>query len=129
MSLITKCSTCGTTFRVTSQQLQAHNGRVRCGNCMTVFDGLQALVTLPDAGADPQSKESAAAGAAAFVLEPVEPAAAQAVAARAAVTESKGEEKEYEPAAQQLMLDDELFRRPPSRGARRWAAGAGVAAV
>ncbi len=124
MSLVTKCSSCGTTFRVTSQQLQAHNGRVRCGNCMTVFDGLQALVTLPDAGADPQPRESTAAGAAAFVLEPVEPAAAQAAPARAAVTETKGEEKEYGPAPEQLMLDDELFRRPAPRGAGWWAAGA-----
>ena len=123
MSLVTKCSQCGTTFRVTSQQLQAHNGRVRCGNCMAVFDGLEALVTLPDAGADPQTNEGAAAGAAAFVLEPVEPAAVQVAAARTAETEYKGEVKEYGPAPEQLMLDDELFRRPPLRGARWWAAG------
>ncbi len=123
MSLVTKCSSCGTTFRVTSQQLQAHNGRVRCGNCMTVFDGLQALVTLPATAHEPQSREAAAASAAAFELEPVEPtAAAQPVLAR--IAETIGEGKEYGPAPEQLMLDDELFRRPAPRGAGWWAAGA-----
>src|SRR5262245_56889442 len=116
MSLVTKCSQCGTTFRVTSQQLQAHNGRVRCGNCMAVFDGLQGLVTRPDAGAEPQPRESAA-GAADFVLEPVEPSAARAAPARPAETEPTGEAKQYGPAPEQLMLDDELFRRPAPRGA------------
>ena len=124
MSLVTKCSSCGTTFRVTSQQLQAHNGRVRCGNCMTVFDGLRALVTLPDTAQEPQSREAAAASAAAFVLEPVGPAPVQPAPARAAETEPIGEGKEYGPAPEQLVLDEELFRGPAPRGAGWWAAGA-----
>ena len=74
MSLITKCASCGTTFRVTQQQLQAHNGKVRCGTCMTVFDGLKELVTLPDSG--PEAKpQDAAAAASGFELQPVVPAA------------------------------------------------------
>ena len=124
MSLVTKCSSCGTTFRVTSQQLQAHNGRVRCGNCMTVFDGLKALVTLPDTGADPQPRQTTAASAAVLALEPVEPAAAQPVPARAA--ETINDAKEYGPAPEQLLLDEELFRRPAPRGAGWWAAGAAL---
>lgn len=125
MSLITKCAHCGTTFRVTSQQLQAHNGRVRCGSCMTVFDGLQALVTLSDAAPEPQSREAAAASAAVFELGPVEPAAAATpplAAARAA--ESVYDGREFGPAPEQLSLDEELFREPARRGAGWWAVGA-----
>lgn len=119
MSLVTKCAQCGTTFRVTSQQLQAQGGRVRCGNCMTVFDGLQALVALPDAAPGPQpARESAAA----FELEAVEPAAV-AQPAPARVPEPVSDDEEYGPAPEQLSLDEELFPKPAPRGARWWAAG------
>lgn len=43
MSMITKCPSCSTAFRVTPQQLQAHHGMVRCGRCATVFDGFKTL--------------------------------------------------------------------------------------
>jgi len=128
MSLITKCSQCGTTFRVTSQQLQAHGGRVRCGSCMTVFDGLAALVTLPDAAQQPQPQDTAGTSAEEFKLEPIEPAAAiapQPAPARAA--ESVYDGKEYGPAPEQLSLDDELFSEPV-RGSRWWAAGTALLA-
>jgi predicted Zn finger-like uncharacterized protein len=122
MSLVTKCAQCGTTFRVTSQQLQAQGGRVRCGNCMAVFDGLQALVALPDAAPEPQPARETAASTAAFELEPVEPAAAaQSVPPRPA--EPAPDAGDYGPAPEQLALDDELFRQPAPRGARWWAAG------
>ena len=44
MSLVTRCSSCGTSFRVLPGQLSARNGRVRCGKCGTVFDGIAGLV-------------------------------------------------------------------------------------
>jgi predicted Zn finger-like uncharacterized protein len=43
MSLLTRCTRCRTLFRVTPAQLQARGGKVRCGRCMNVFDGFQAL--------------------------------------------------------------------------------------
>jgi len=49
MSIVTQCPSCGTTFRVTPPQLQAHQGMVRCGHCAHVFDGFKTLTTLPDA--------------------------------------------------------------------------------
>lgn len=67
MSLLTRCTHCHTVFRITSEQLQAHGGKVRCGRCMQVFDGMIALA--PDAPAIPQSV--AAASAAAISPEPV----------------------------------------------------------
>ena len=51
MTMATKCTGCGTTFLVTPEQLKAHQGRVRCGRCMIVFDGLGNLITLPEAPA------------------------------------------------------------------------------
>jgi predicted Zn finger-like uncharacterized protein len=35
---------CGTAFRVSSSQLAAHSGTVRCGKCSAVFNGVAALV-------------------------------------------------------------------------------------
>ena len=41
--LTTVCSSCHTEFRVTWEQLKVRAGRVRCGKCHTVFNGLAAL--------------------------------------------------------------------------------------
>lgn len=47
MSLLTRCTHCHTVFRITAEQLQAHGGKVRCGRCLQIFDGMVALA--PDA--------------------------------------------------------------------------------
>lgn len=41
--LTTVCSSCHTEFRVTWEQLKVRAGRVRCGKCHTVFNGMAAL--------------------------------------------------------------------------------------
>src|SRR5215510_3829281 len=41
--MITRCPSCGTTFRVQAAQLAQRSGRVRCGKCSTVFDGVASL--------------------------------------------------------------------------------------
>ena len=41
--LITQCPNCETRFRVTEAQLQVAHGRVRCGACLSVFDGTAHL--------------------------------------------------------------------------------------
>ncbi|HEX4986916.1 MAG TPA: zinc-ribbon and DUF3426 domain-containing protein [Burkholderiales bacterium] len=43
MDLYTRCPVCDTTFRVTTQQLQASSGQVRCGECHGVFDAFATL--------------------------------------------------------------------------------------
>jgi predicted Zn finger-like uncharacterized protein len=43
MSLITACPACSTNFFVTSEQLNAHHGDVRCGKCSHVFNALDRL--------------------------------------------------------------------------------------
>ncbi len=44
MSLVTRCPVCGTAFRVQAGQLSARGGKVRCGKCAAVFDGVAGLV-------------------------------------------------------------------------------------
>lgn len=118
MSMITRCPTCSTTFRVTPEQLLAHGGKVRCGQCRAVFDGLHALVPL----SEPAPADGAGAGeAAGFELEPAD-AAAQPAPVRGA--ETGYDERDYGPAPAQLSLDEELFPDPARvRRARMWAAG------
>ena len=43
MDLYTRCAHCATTFRVTTQQLQASGGQVRCGHCQKIFDAFATL--------------------------------------------------------------------------------------
>ncbi len=42
--LVTECPHCRTRFRVTETQLQVATGRVRCGACLTVFQGVDRLL-------------------------------------------------------------------------------------
>ena len=52
--LIAECPSCQTRFRVTVEQLAVADGRVRCGACLTVFDGRAATVAdVPIPAADP----------------------------------------------------------------------------
>jgi len=44
MSLATRCPVCATAFRVNREQLAARGGRVRCGKCGNVFDGVGGLL-------------------------------------------------------------------------------------
>jgi predicted Zn finger-like uncharacterized protein len=40
----TRCPNCQTVFRITSEQLTARAGRVRCGHCRKVFNALDSLL-------------------------------------------------------------------------------------
>lgn len=43
MSLATRCTACGTIFRVVRDQLRVSEGWVRCGRCAEVFDANEQL--------------------------------------------------------------------------------------
>ncbi|MDB6001162.1 MAG: hypothetical protein JWP52_2861 [Rhizobacter sp.] len=61
MSLATRCTACGTVFRVVQDQLKVSEGWVRCGKCHEVFNALEGLVDLqPKLGA--QTPEVPASG-------------------------------------------------------------------
>jgi predicted Zn finger-like uncharacterized protein len=51
MSLVTRCTACGTLFKVVADQLKISDGWVRCGQCATVFDAQANLVTSPTVSA------------------------------------------------------------------------------
>jgi len=44
MTSITNCPTCQTQFIVTDEQLNQHSGKVRCGNCLHVFDATKEII-------------------------------------------------------------------------------------
>lgn len=44
MSLVTRCQVCATAFKVQRAQLAARGGKVRCGKCGAIFDGVAGLV-------------------------------------------------------------------------------------
>jgi len=121
--MITQCPSCSTLFGVTLEQLQAHQGTVRCGRCMAVFDGVKALVASPELA--PEKAAGSADEGAGFRLEPVEPAQAAAAvqppAERAAGTDFM--DRDYGPAPEQLSLDDQMYPAESRRGARGWAVG------
>src|SRR3954470_11377709 len=53
MSLATRCTSCGTVFRVVQDQLKVSEGWVRCGRCNAVFNAIEGLFDLGrDAPAD-----------------------------------------------------------------------------
>jgi predicted Zn finger-like uncharacterized protein len=62
MSLATRCTACGTVFRVVQDQLKVSEGWVRCGRCGEVFNALEGLFDL-ERSAPPQPAARAAAPA------------------------------------------------------------------
>lgn len=123
MSLVTKCTACGTTFRVTQPQLEAHGGKVRCGTCLTVFDGRQALLVLPPPG---EGAAVALAELPGFELKPEE---LERAPARPSPVTAAGAEEDYGPAPEQLSLEDALDLASRDRPARAWALGAVLLAL
>ncbi len=108
MTLATRCPSCGTTFRVQPTQLAQRGGRVRCGKCATVFDGVAAL---DEPAAAPASEQEPSPQLALF--EPV-----QLGSASIAVAGDLGKDAAF-------LREDE--RAPGNRTG--WATGAVLAGV
>lgn len=53
MSLATRCTECGTVFRVVQDQLKVSEGWVRCGRCSAVFNALENLCDIDAAAGGP----------------------------------------------------------------------------
>lgn len=76
MNLATRCTSCGTIFRVVQDQLRVSEGWVRCGRCDAVFDAASSLFDLeqeapPDwQPTEPPAMDGEPAGAT-MPLEPV----------------------------------------------------------
>ncbi|MBI3547202.1 MAG: zinc-ribbon domain-containing protein [Gammaproteobacteria bacterium] len=55
--MYTQCPACLTTFKITTAQLKAHDGMVRCGICTAVFHAEQRLLQIPANTSPPASVE------------------------------------------------------------------------
>ncbi len=83
MSLATRCTRCGTIFKVVQDQLKVSGGFVRCGRCQEVFSALEGLFDLDREApskvtlAAPLGEATPAHGLAEFVASRSPPTAAQ----------------------------------------------------
>ena len=120
MSLATRCTSCGTAFRVVQDQLKVSEGWVRCGRCNAVFNALEGLFDLgrdmPPGWDDTTAsapRHDLAPGATAAVTEPTQAARAQPPLARERVdapAPSLVEHEELDP------IDAHLFRNRRAEG-------------
>ena len=58
MRVITHCPACQTQFFATEEQLNKHGGKVRCGQCLHVFDAKAQLITVAEGAADAVDPDS-----------------------------------------------------------------------
>ena len=72
MRVITHCPACQTQFFATEQQLNQHEGKVRCGQCMHVFNARAQMLNIADA-----LQENVSAGEAPIDLNKPDTSAAQ----------------------------------------------------
>lgn len=89
MSLATRCSACGTIFRVVEDQLRVSDGWVRCGRCAEVFDARAQLFDI--------DREAPPAWPADAAQQQVPPAAEQAAVVVAAPNYQADTEPELTP--------------------------------
>ncbi len=75
--LTTRCPVCFTSFRVTQDQIDARDGKVRCGRCTALFDartalsaGIDAAEAAPSAPAATKQRSSAASPSSAAGIDP-----------------------------------------------------------
>jgi predicted Zn finger-like uncharacterized protein len=121
--LTTACPHCGRRFRVTEAQLQKARGRVRCGGCGTVFDGVDHLILdTPRTYTTNLDAERALDELLAELLEDtrIVPVAAAASAAPAAPAEpaASAEPDLMPPQRPSPFTEPVVFGRPPRR--RLW---------
>ena len=130
--LITTCTHCTARFRVTPQQLNAKQGKVRCGRCRNVFNGFESLERFPDDDTGSRLLARAERRAAQAPL----PAAAPPPEDLPDIETLPDEEAppaplEPPPRARPLARPDLVLPPPPRREppARAWAFGAALLAL
>lgn len=107
--LIAGCPSCRTRFRVTEKQLAVADGRVRCGACLAVFDGREAMATPTTVVDDPID----------VLLERSQPAEVPEVGQ----TEASDDERQASP--EDVCAEPSVLRR----GAHPVVYGTGIAAA
>jgi len=110
VNLTTRCPNCGTAFRVQPTQLSARGGKVRCGKCTNVFDGVAALVAENEQGTQAETEPS--------------PQLALFGASRKSPVAGTGEA-----ANEDAPVAEFLEEAPPARRPVAWTLGAALALV
>jgi predicted Zn finger-like uncharacterized protein len=106
MSLATRCTACGTVFRVVQDQLKVSEGWVRCGRCKDVFNALEGLFDLERDGPPQQVAPAIAPAHDAAPLErPVESAFEPPALRAASVDAAQAQAPALEP---QRIVDEAL---------------------
>lgn len=100
MSLATRCTACGTVFRVVEDQLKVSEGWVRCGRCQQVFNAVESLFDLEREAPPPWTPPASAGPAPA-----TEPAAHRREAAPPAAPPHGEAEASADSAPVDLLLD------------------------
>jgi predicted Zn finger-like uncharacterized protein len=110
VSLATRCTTCGTIFRVAQDQLKASEGWVRCGRCDAVFNSLEGLFDLEREAPPPWTPSPSGTPG------PVAEAAAQGAAAEPPYSEREVAELEEEDriASRFFLPEQENVARSPA---------------
>ncbi len=116
MSLVTRCPKCQSDFVVSLEQLRAHDGLVRCGQCKHIFDGEAALVsnlpTLTSLAANTRVADpSRAATVAQRPVATMTPAAPQPAVLR----HRERQAAEPTPTVREPILNDRLDATPGER--------------
>ena len=132
--LITTCTHCSARFRVTPLQLNAKQGKVRCGRCRNVFNGFESLERFPDD--DTGSRLLARRDAERRVARVAPPVAAPPAEEIPDIETLPDEEAPAEPGdslprARPLSRPDLVLPPPPrvEPPARAWAFGAALLAL
>jgi predicted Zn finger-like uncharacterized protein len=94
MSLATRCTHCGTIFKVVEDQLKVSEGWVRCGRCNEVFHALPTLFDLDREPPPPRSPQaSQEPGPAVATESPDQPASLRMAGDHAAKRSGRARER------------------------------------
>jgi len=100
--MITRCPKCGTTFKISSEQLSAAGGAVRCGACLTVFNGQDHLSSDNESRSDVDS-HATLSSVAANDIEPPE---------QSSITFEEPAEVETSSSDDDVMIHDDMESEP-----------------
>ena len=127
MSLATRCTACGTIFRVVQDQLKVSDGWVRCGRCAEVFDAREQLFDLEREAPPPWPSQAQAPASALSEVKPEAVGASQADVSPASAQPSDEDDWEARrPEDGELVSsaadtpDDDGLQRDESAPASQW---------
>lgn len=126
MRAVTHCPACQTEFFVTDEQLNQHNGKVRCGQCLHVFDAKAEILETVESDAPAVTEQPAeipqeiVTAAEPIVAEPITPVPTESSASQVSEPAAKQEDifiGDYQPSnfsdlAGKSKLDPKFRKKP-----------------